>query len=153
MRRMRNHPRASRPNPPDQGRRILAKLIWYNTRHEETSGNEERAISIVHMPFQREVNKLLTRGRCNKLLQNRDGVIVRNLWTTTIVPQLVEQLVLVPLGHHVQIINKCKGDPDKFPSDYLFELTTAESQVLRSKISTLEQGGNLRSRISTAKVL
>ena len=31
-----------RPNPSDQCRRILAKLIWYNTRHEETSGNKER---------------------------------------------------------------------------------------------------------------
>lgn len=29
------------------------------------------------------------------------------------VPQLVEQLVLVPWGHHVQIIDKCKGDRDK----------------------------------------
>ena len=27
-----------RPNPMDQGSRILAKLIWYNTRHEMTSG-------------------------------------------------------------------------------------------------------------------
>ena len=66
------------------------------------------------------------------------------------VPQLVEQLVLVLLGHHVQIIDKCKGNRDKFPPDSMFELTTAESQVLRSKISTLEQGENLRSRISTA---
>ena len=30
-----------RPNPPDQGRRILAKLIWYNMRHVETSGIKE----------------------------------------------------------------------------------------------------------------
>ena len=35
------HEDARRPNPPDQGRRILANLIWYNTRHEETSGNKE----------------------------------------------------------------------------------------------------------------
>lgn len=30
-----------------------------------------------------------------------------------IVPQLVEQLVLVPWGHHRTIIDKCKGDRDK----------------------------------------
>ena len=30
---------------------------------------------------------------------------------------------------------------DKFPSEYMFELTTAESRVLRSKFSTLEHGG------------
>ena len=30
-----------------------------------------------------------------------------------IVPRLVEQLVLVPWGHHVQLIDKCKGNRDK----------------------------------------
>ena len=32
------HEDGRRPNPSDQGRRILAKLIWYNIRHEMTSG-------------------------------------------------------------------------------------------------------------------
>ena len=40
------HEDGRRPNPPDQGRRILAKLIWYNTRHEETGGEDESDIGI-----------------------------------------------------------------------------------------------------------
>ena len=35
-----------RPNPPDQGRRILTRLIWYNMRHVETKGNMESGRSV-----------------------------------------------------------------------------------------------------------
>lgn len=42
-----------------------------------------------------------------------------------------------------------KNNPDKFPEDYMFELTDEELLVLRSKISTTNI---LRSKISTAKV-
>jgi len=33
-----------------------------------------------------------------------------------------------------------KNNPEKFPAGYIIQLTTEESKVLRSKISTLEQG-------------
>ena len=45
-----------------------------------------------------------------------------------------------------------RNNPDKFPKDYMFELSDEESRVLRSKISSLEQGGDLRSKISTTKL-
>ena len=36
------------------------------------------------------------------------------------------------------------NNPDKFPADYMFVLTSDESKTLRSKISSLEQGGKGR---------
>lgn len=33
-----------------------------------------------------------------------------------------------------------RNNPERFPDDYMFELSVEESSVLRSKISTLEQG-------------
>ena len=36
------------------------------------------------------------------------------------------------------------NNPDKFPADYMFVLTADESKALRSKISSLEQGGKGR---------
>ena len=45
-----------------------------------------------------------------------------------------------------------RNNPDKFPLDYMFVLTDEETRVLRSKISSLEQGGNLRSKIPTTKL-
>ena len=41
-------------------------------------------------------------------------------------------------------VPKVRNNPDKFPTDYMFVLTTDESKVLRSKISSLEQGGKGR---------
>ena len=37
-----------------------------------------------------------------------------------------------------------RNNPDKFPPDYMFVLTADESKALRSKISSLEQGGKGR---------
>ena len=45
-----------------------------------------------------------------------------------------------------------RNNPDKFSLDYMFVLTDEETRALRLKISSLEQGGNLRSRISTTKL-
>ena len=48
-------------------------------------------------------------------------------------------------GVETKRINEAvRNNPDKFPADYMFELTTDESIVLRSKISSLEQGGKGR---------
>ena len=45
-------------------------------------------------------------------------------------------------GVETKRINEAvRNNPDKFPTDYMFVLTTDESRVLRSKISSLEQGG------------
>mgnify|MGYP003295831842 CR=1 FL=1 len=41
-----------------------------------------------------------------------------------------------------------RNNPDKFPADYMLQLTKEESAVLRSKISTME---DLRSKISSTK--
>ena len=37
-----------------------------------------------------------------------------------------------------------RNNPDKFPGDYMFELTADESRVLRSKFSSLENSGKGR---------
>ena len=42
-----------------------------------------------------------------------------------------------------------RNNPDKFPADYMLQLTKDESAVLRSKISTIE---DLQSKVSSAKV-
>ena len=64
---------------------------------------------------------------------------------------IIDADVAALYGVETRRVNEAvRNNPDKFPSDYMFELATAESQVLRSKISTLEQGGNLRSKILTA---
>jgi len=45
-------------------------------------------------------------------------------------------------GVETKRINEAvRNNPDKFPTDYMFVLTTDESKVLRSKISSLEQCG------------
>ena len=41
-----------------------------------------------------------------------------------------------------------RNNPDKFPADYMLQLTKDESARLRSKISTIE---DLRSKISSTK--
>ena len=45
-----------------------------------------------------------------------------------------------------------RNNPDKFPLDYMFVLTAEETRALRSKISSLGQGGDLRSKILTTKL-
>ena len=45
-------------------------------------------------------------------------------------------------GVETKRINEAvRNNPDKFPTDYMFVLTADESKVLRSKISSLAQGG------------
>ena len=67
----------------------------------------------------------------------------------------VEDNIAVIRGLHVQLdcdvatlyqvetkrVNEAvRNNPERFPDDYMFELSVEESSVLRSKISTLEQG-------------
>lgn len=48
-------------------------------------------------------------------------------------------------GVETKRINEAvRNNPDKFPPDYMFVLTADESKALRSKISSLEQGGKGR---------
>ena len=41
---------------------------------------------------------------------------------------------------------------DRFPEDFLFELTQAETKSLRSQFVTLENSKNLRSQIATSSL-
>ena len=55
---------------------------------------------------------------------------------------IIDADVAALYGVETRRVNEAvRNNPDKFPSDYMFELTTAESRVLRSKFSTLERGG------------
>jgi len=63
-------------------------------------------------------------------------VVVRQL------PVILDADVAALYGVETKRINEAvRNNPDKFPSDYMFELTADESRVLRSKFSTLERGG------------
>jgi hypothetical protein len=44
-----------------------------------------------------------------------------------------------------------KRNVDRFPSDFVFQLTQAEFGSLRSQIATLNAGANLKSQIATSK--
>jgi phage regulator Rha-like protein len=44
-----------------------------------------------------------------------------------------------------------KRNRDRFPSDFVFQLTQAEFDALRSQIATLNAEGNLKSQIATSK--
>ena len=54
-----------------------------------------------------------TRGKLEQVSAKGEGSIPLQPDEAKLVPQIVEQLVRVPWGHHVQIIDKCKGDRDK----------------------------------------
>ena len=55
---------------------------------------------------------------------------------------IIDADVAALYGVETRRVNEAvRNNPDKFPSDYMFELTTDESRVLRSKFSTLERGG------------
>ena len=68
-------------------------------------------------------------------------------------PVIIDADVANLYGVETKRVNEAvRNNPDKFPKDYMFELSDEESRVLRSKISSLEQGGDLRSKISTTKL-
>ena len=55
---------------------------------------------------------------------------------------IIDADVAALYGIETRRVNEAvRNNPDKFPPDYMFELTTDESRVLRSQISTLERGG------------
>ena len=66
---------------------------------------------------------------------------------------IIDADVAALYGVETRRVNEAvRNNPDKFPLDYMFVLTDEETRILRSKISSLERGGNLRSKISTTKV-
>lgn len=66
---------------------------------------------------------------------------------------IIDADVAALYGVETKRVNEAvRNNPDKFPLDYMFALTDEETQILRSKISSLEGGGNLRSKISTTKL-
>ena len=57
-------------------------------------------------------------------------------------PVILDADVAELYGVETKRVNEAvRNNPAKFPPDYMFELDTAESRVLRSKISTLEHTG------------
>ena len=66
---------------------------------------------------------------------------------------IIDADVAALYGVETRRVNEAvRNNPDKFPLDYMFVLTDEETRILRSKISSLERGGNLRSKISTTKL-
>ena len=66
---------------------------------------------------------------------------------------IIDADVAALYGVETRRVNEAvRNNPDKFPLDYMFALTDEEARALRSKISSLEQGGDLRSKISTTKL-
>ena len=66
---------------------------------------------------------------------------------------IIDADVAALYGVETRRVNEAvRNNPDKFPLDYMFVLTDDETRILRSKISSLERGGNLRSKISTTKL-
>ena len=66
---------------------------------------------------------------------------------------IIDADVAALYGVETRRVNEAvRNNPDKFPLDYMFALTDEETRALRSKISSLEQGGDLRSKISTTKL-
>ena len=66
---------------------------------------------------------------------------------------IIDADVAALYGVETRRVNEAvRNNPDKFPLDYMFVLADEETRALRSKISSLEQGRNLRSKISTTKL-
>ena len=60
-------------------------------------------------------------------------------------PVIVDANVAEIYGVETKRVNEAvRNNPDKFPEEYMFELTADESRVLRSKISSLENSGKGR---------
>lgn len=79
----------------------------------------------------------------------------KNTTLTHVNIQEVEDKIIIIRGLHVLLdrdvatlyqvekkrVNEAvRNNPERFPDDYMFELSVEESSVLRSKFSTLEQG-------------
>ena len=57
-------------------------------------------------------------------------------------PVIIDADVAELYGVETKRVNESvRNNPDRFPPDYMFELDEEESRSLRSKISTLENGG------------
>ena len=66
---------------------------------------------------------------------------------------IIDADVAALYGVETRRVNEAvRNNPDKFPLDYMFVWTDEETRILRSKISSLERGGNLRSKILTTKL-
>ena len=60
-------------------------------------------------------------------------------------PVIVDADVAEIYGVETKRINEAvRNNPDKFPEDYMFVMSSDESRILRSKISTLEKSGKGR---------
>ena len=68
-------------------------------------------------------------------------------------PSLLDRDVAALYGLETKAINQAvRNNPDKFPTGYVIEFSNEETEVLRSKNSSLEANGNVRSKIFTANI-
>lgn len=66
---------------------------------------------------------------------------------------LIDRDVAALYGVETKHVNQAvRNNPGKFPLGYVFELNGEEVVSLRSKILTLEEGGDLRSKFLTANI-
>ena len=85
------------------------------------------------------------RGKCAVV---KPSVAISNAEVQQRIVSIREQSVLIDAdvaelyGVETKRVNEAvRNNPDKFPEDYMFVLDTEESRVLRSRFSTLENGG------------
>ncbi len=84
------------------------------------------------------MNDLTIQELSNEKVQSRI-VCIRD------VPVIVDADVAEIYGVETKRVNEAvRNNPDKFPEDYMFVLSSEESSVLRSKFSTLELAGKGR---------
>ena len=84
------------------------------------------------------MNDLTIQELSNEKVQSRI-VCIRD------VPVIVDADVAEIYGVETKRVNEAvRNNPDKFPEDYMFVLSSEESRVLRSKFSTLELAGKGR---------
>ena len=68
------------------------------------------------------------------------------------VPAMLDFDIAALYGVETKRVNEAvRNNPKKFPSGYVFELDSAESQAIRSKFSTLESRGKIKHTVRRIK--
>lgn len=68
------------------------------------------------------------------------------------VPVMLDFDIAALYGVETKRVNEAvRNNPKKFPSGYVFELDSAESQAIRSKFSTLESRGKIKHTVRRIK--
>lgn len=68
------------------------------------------------------------------------------------VPAMLDFDIAALYGVETKRVNEAvRNNPKKFPSGYVFELDSTESQAIRSKFSTLESRGKIKHTVRRIK--